>query len=359
MFVENKIKYFEKDICKILSQLVHHIHPKIIEVIQKKNNEEFVYFEKLFGDKINVNDYLFEGSACVFPGVKRYVSGKGKKKSYNPEFKAIIDDNTFPRHLWCFLENGKTYNGPNWRDSGLGEFELAHIFTHKQTELTFEQNFFSKVDSALDPSGDFSCACNVVLLPKGTVRPTDNSEIIKAVFYKRYIELYGESPLNGRSDFIDALVPSWYCELKWNLPVLPSNWEVNLDKLLTYRTDRLTKLLNKTHPKNISTKAELMDWRELLNKIKTEVPEGRIITYKELALWAFGKPTGTQAIVAMLKAAVNDNSKNAIYTNRVVPESGNLSDPNGQISQLITEGVPVSNKKIEPTSDIVIRFTNP
>jgi len=101
-----------------------------------------------------------------------------------------------------------------------------------------------------------------------------------------------------------------------------------------------------------------MNWRELLNKVKTEVPEGRIITYKELALWAFGKPTGTQAIVAMLKAAVNDNSNNAIYTNRVVPESGNLSDPNGQISQLIAEGVSINNKKIESVSGRVIRLAN-
>ena len=115
----NKIKEFEKELCNILSQLCHHIHPRIIKQIQKANNNEYDNFKKLFNNIIDVDNYLFHGSACVFPGVRRYVSGKGKKKQYNHDYKAIIDDNTFPRHLWCFLVNNKTYNGPNWKESGL------------------------------------------------------------------------------------------------------------------------------------------------------------------------------------------------------------------------------------------------
>ena len=245
MFVKNKIKDYEKDISIILAHLANHIHPKIIAAIQERNIAEYEYFRDLFADRVDVDDYLFDGSACVFPGVKRYVSGKGKKRAYNPEYLAIIDDNTFPRHVWCFLENGKTYNGPNWRDTGLGEFELAHVFTHKDTELEFEKQFFSEVKPNLNPYGDFSCACNVVLLPKGTVRPTDNSEAIKAIFYKRYIDLYGEIPLNGRNGFDNSSVPEWYSELEWNNPVLPADWKHNIDKLLDYRTGRITGLMNK------------------------------------------------------------------------------------------------------------------
>jgi len=245
MFIENRIREFEKDICSILAQLAFHIHPKIVEKIQKRNSEEFNYFKELFDNRININHYLFDGSACVFPGVRRYVSGQGKKKAFNPEYSAIIDDNTFPRHIWCFLENGKTYNGPNWRDTGLGEFELAHVFTHKESEIEFEKQFFSFVNENLQPYGDFSCACNVTLLPKGTVRPTDNSKAIKAAFYKRYISLYGESPLNGRNGFNDDLVPNWYNDLSWNEVPLPHDWEANTEKLLKYRTKRITELMNK------------------------------------------------------------------------------------------------------------------
>ena len=132
---ENKINEFEYDICKILTQLCYHIHPKIIRRIQEENEKQYKFFENLFADYITIENYFFAGSACVFPGIRRYVSGQGKKKQYNKEYKAIIDDNTFPRHLWCFLVNNKTYNGPNWKESGLNQYELAHIFTHKHSEL--------------------------------------------------------------------------------------------------------------------------------------------------------------------------------------------------------------------------------
>lgn len=242
----NKIEDFEGDICSILSQLAYHVHPKIIQKIQEANRSEFQYFADLFADKIDVSNYLFDGSACVFPGVRRFVSGKGIKKTYNPSYRAIIDDNTFPRHIWCFLQNGKTYNGPNWKKSGLGAFELAHIFTHKESEISFERLFFQTLHEELLPYGDFTCACNVILLPKGTVRPTDNSKVIKAVFYMRYIELYGETPLNGRTGFNKSLVPDWYEDLVWNEPPLPEDWEQGIEALLKYRTERIAGILGRT-----------------------------------------------------------------------------------------------------------------
>lgn len=240
----NRIEEFEQDICSILAQLSHFIHPEIIHRVQARNKEESNYFGDLFSDKIDVTNYLFEGSACVFPGVRRYESGKGQRKKYNAEFSAIIDDNTFPRHLWCYLENGKGYSGPNWKATNLSEFELAHIFSHKARELEFESAYFDDVDQELVPYGEFTCVCNVILLPKGTVRPTDNSKAIKSAFYKRYIDLYGEEPLNGRKGFRHELVPDWYNSLTWIEPQLPPNWEDNLERLLKYRTKRITHLLN-------------------------------------------------------------------------------------------------------------------
>ena len=230
-----------------MAQLAFHVHPKIIEMIQARNREEYDYFAELFADKIDIGHYLFDGSACVFPGVKRYVGGggRGKRDSYNADGRAIIDSNEFPRHLWCFLKIGKGYNGPNWKNSGLNEFELAHVFAHKESELEFEKQFFASMDKSLQPYGDFTCACNVVLLPRGTVKPTDKSEAIKAAFYKRYVCLYGESPLNGRSGFNDSLVPDWYDELEWNEIPLPPDWELNIEKLLEYRTKRITDIMRK------------------------------------------------------------------------------------------------------------------
>lgn len=243
MNIKNRVDEFEFDIGSILAQLSYHIHPRIVEYIQSRNNEEYGDFKTLFNNRVEIAHYLFDGSACVFPGVRRYVAGQGKRGSYNQNYRAIIDDNTFPRHIWCFLSNGKTYSSPNWRETGLSEFELAHIFTHKESEIETEEALFDSIQSDLYPYSNFTCACNVVLLPKGMVRPTDNSRVIKAAFYQRYIDLYGEEPLIGRSGFRKSLVPDWYSELKWNDPPLPSDWRENTDRLLKYRTKRVTHLL--------------------------------------------------------------------------------------------------------------------
>ncbi len=245
MIIQNRISEFEFEICSILAQLAYHIHPAVVERIKAKNLAEYDYFSTLFRDKIDVSNYLFDGSACVFPGVRRYIAAQGAKRRYNPSYQAIIDDNVFPRYIWSFLLNGRAYSGPSWKETGLGEFELAHVFTHKKSEIEFEKQFFDSMQSDLRPHSDFTCACNVVLLPKGTVRPTDNSKAIKAAFFMRYVELYGEDTLIGRSGFKNSEVPSWYGDLGWNQPCLPPDWKENIDRLLKYRTNRITHILSK------------------------------------------------------------------------------------------------------------------
>ena len=246
MLFENKIVHFEEEIAVVLAQLAHFVHPDIVKKIQERNQKERPVFEQLFSGKIEVAEYLFSGSACVFPGVRRRVARRGKRFEYNPDDKAILDGNRFPRHLWAYLVCGRGYSARMWKDTQLDKFELAHVFAHKKDETKLEKKFFDKFDACVKPYGNFTCAANVVLLPKGTVRPTDNSKTIKGVFFKRYIKLYGDTPLNGRSGFEHAEVPGWYEELKWNEPVLPDNWEKAVEDLLQYRTKRLRALLNRS-----------------------------------------------------------------------------------------------------------------
>lgn len=242
--LENKVSRFEKDVASILSQLCYHIHPDIVKIVQEQNQNDYEYFKNLFEELIDVNSYLFCGSACIFPGVRRYSGKKNRNRGkYSSAYKAIMDDNLFPRHLWCYLSNRKSYSGPNWKESSLNVFELAHIFTHKESEVEFESSFFDKFDPSVSPFGNFTCACDVVLLSKGMVKPTDNSRVIKSVFYRRYIDLYGEEPLNGRSGFKTERVPDWYDSLIWNEPYKPSDWKLKLSDLMTYRKKRITNLL--------------------------------------------------------------------------------------------------------------------
>ena len=101
-----------------------------------------------------------------------------------------------------------------------------------------------------------------------------------------------------------------------------------------------------------------MNYADILTKLNAEVPAGKVTTYKELSLWAYEHPNGTQAVVSMLNAAVNESSENALLTNRVVPESGRLADPNGQITQLSKDGVPVVGGVVSMQDAKVVRFSN-
>ncbi|MYD59589.1 MAG: hypothetical protein F4W91_00955 [Gemmatimonadetes bacterium] len=46
--------------------------------------------------------------------------------------------------------------------------------------------------------------------------------------------MYGEAPLNGRCKFNESLVPDWYGELLWNKPVLPEEWESNVEDVIAF-----------------------------------------------------------------------------------------------------------------------------
>ena len=121
-----------------------------------------------------------------------------------------------------------------WSRSGLSNFELAHVFGHKTDERTFEKKTFLSFDDTLNPYGLFTSASNVVLIPKGFAKPTDSMQSIKVCFYKRHLELYGNN-IVGLDHFDDSKVPTWYSEIKWLDPVLPSDWKTRIDNLLQYR----------------------------------------------------------------------------------------------------------------------------
>ena len=146
----------------------------------------------------------------------------------------ILNDNTFPRHIWTFLSMNKTYNGDRWKECKFDEFELAHIFGHKVDEKNLEKKVFKQYDEKKLPYALFTSASNVVLIPNGLMKPTDKFETVKIAFYKRHLELYGNN-LFSEKDFDETFAPDWYSDIVWNEPVLPDNWQEKIDNLLNYR----------------------------------------------------------------------------------------------------------------------------
>lgn len=241
MVFEDNSKSVEKELAMLLGRVSHHIHPKIVKLIQSKNKELLNEFKCYCHPKLNYLDFFYEGSDSTFPGVRRPINKEKVdkwKNRINESDGTIFNDNTYPRHIWAFLTIQKSYSSKTWIESGLNAFELAHIFGHKKDEQELEKKVFEYFDNDFNPYALFTSASNVVLIPKGLTKPTDNMESIKLCFYQRHIELYGQY-FKGIKGFKKELLPSWYSQIEWLDPILPINWEENIQKLIIYRNNHL------------------------------------------------------------------------------------------------------------------------
>src|SRR5690606_37610987 len=205
----------QRDLASILGKITHHIHPDIVKVIEEENQKFKDDFARFRNPKCSVEAFLYERSDCVFPGFRRPVNkqkGSGWKNNILEEDGTILNDNTFPRHIWAYMTKNRAYAGGlsgMWASSGLDKFELAHVFAHKTDGRKFERKVFGTVSNDVEPYGLFTSASNVVLIPKGFAKPTDHMFSIKICFYQRHLELYGNN-LSGLSDFRESMLPEWY-----------------------------------------------------------------------------------------------------------------------------------------------------
>lgn len=234
----------EKDLAVLLGKITHHIHPDIVHYIADENLKYRGVFEKICHKKCVVDSFFYSKSDCVFPGYRRPINSEKMEKwknNINDVDGTIFNDNTLPRNLWSFLAVNRAYSGGkkgSWASSGLDKFELAHIFAHKADERGLEKEVFLNENPMAEPYGMFTSASNVVLIPKGFAKPTDQMKNIKISFYKRHLELYGNN-LIGLDDFDERQVPKWYDEIRWKIPDVPGNWNSRISKLLEYRIRHL------------------------------------------------------------------------------------------------------------------------
>lgn len=234
----------QKNLAIILGAITHHIHPDIVQEIEVENEkfkEEFIQFGH---PKCRVEAFFYERSDCVFPGFRRPINkekSSGWKNNIYNEDGTVLNDNTFPRHIWAYMAENRAYAGGQtgmWARSGLDRFELAHVFAHKTDERNFERKAFAEVCNDVEPYGLFTSASNVILIPKGYAKPTDHMTAIKYCYYQRHFELYGNN-LIGLRGFQESLLPDWYSDIQWLKPVLPDDWRAKVKNLLKYRNKYL------------------------------------------------------------------------------------------------------------------------
>ena len=76
----NKLKQEQRNIALSIARLCHHAHPEIVQKIRVANEKEREKLAQILPTVVNITDYFHKGSACVFPGVRRFIGRLNKKE---------------------------------------------------------------------------------------------------------------------------------------------------------------------------------------------------------------------------------------------------------------------------------------
>ena len=184
-------------LAKIVMPYVHFLNPEIVAAIVKDNElhrEE--WSNKLKARGINPEAYLWEHSACAFPGVRRYAGsreialyrGQAKKDDTKFEQALRLDDNDCPKQIWSFTFRRKPF--PKHGPKG---YALAHLADHKMHGNRFELDFdVVEGRSQSELFGLYSCPTNAVFIPTSMIKPTDFGVQLRNLLLRRSEYLYGE-----------------------------------------------------------------------------------------------------------------------------------------------------------------------
>ena len=235
-------------LAQVLAPLVRFLHPAIIGAIAGDNRRHRAeWSERLNALGIDPAIYLWDGSPCAFPGVRRHAGSREiavfRKQSMpdTPPAQCLaLDDNDYPKHLWAFVFTGRAF-----RKQGPVGYQLAHLFDHKAHGNRWQKELDVPKGVAEPPPlfGLFTSAANAAYLPAAFLRPTDFSWTLRALVQRRALELYGDvcrivpPPLEVKA-YDD---PIWPLErFGWSAP---AGDLTHVPAFLTFRRERMNALI--------------------------------------------------------------------------------------------------------------------
>lgn len=223
-------------LARVLTPFVKFLHPDIVATVVEDNQRHLPdWRSKLDEVDVDSNIYLWNGSPCAFPGVRRY-AGKEERNSFrdrkNFPHCLQLDDNNCPKHLWAFVFTDRPFRPP-----GPPGYALAHLADHQEYNKDRSREEFS-LDCQADPPplyGLFTSPANTAYVPNNLLRPTDFSKPLRALLLKRAYRLYGKictlapPPLTEKALDDFAWDPA---DFTWGDPVGDAR---NVDPFLEYR----------------------------------------------------------------------------------------------------------------------------
>jgi len=233
-------------LAKITTAYARFLHPDIVRRLVADNElHRGGWSERLRSHGINADLYLWENSACLFAGVRRYAGSteiaqhRGRLEAGKPIEALVLDDNDYPKHIWSFV-----FNGHPFRKRGRSGYSLAHLVDHKVYKNRQTQELNDTGESE-PPAlfGLYTSVTNTVYLPNNLMRPTDFSPEIRGLIQRRAHALYGGfcNLLPPHRAFRTDATNLWALEeFEWAEPVGATD---NLPAFLHFRETRMEALL--------------------------------------------------------------------------------------------------------------------
>lgn len=179
---------------KMTTKYIRFLHPQIVEAVANDNyRQREAWCYELEARGIDPELYLWEGSPCAFPGVRRYTgTGEhGRLRDKNDDYSDIgdviaIDDNNYPKHIWSFVLRDTQFSTP-----GPEGYRLAHLIDHKDYKNRMRDELVSdSLDLSIALPGLYTCPSNTVFICSGLLLPTDFNAALRSLMQRRALHLY-------------------------------------------------------------------------------------------------------------------------------------------------------------------------
>jgi hypothetical protein len=231
---------------------VRFLNPDIIRALVEDNERNRgPWIDVLETRGISRAAYLWPGSPCAFPGVRRYAGsreiaahrGHTRLDENRPLNALALDDNDYPKQIWSFV-----FRGVQFSKFGPEGYALAHLADHKDHGNRFGQDFevTEGEDIPRPLFGLYTCPSNTVYIPVSLIKPTDFVGTVRALLVRRAQQLYGSfcSILPPFLRIPETVSTEWnVTEFKWSDPVGTTR---HVPAFLEFRNARLRSLIEAT-----------------------------------------------------------------------------------------------------------------
>lgn len=235
-------------LARIITKYVRFLHPEIVEALVEDNMKHMAEWKEMPKKRsVDPSQYLWEGSPCSFPGIRRHSGTKEinafRSRTLDFQNAIALDDNSYPKQIWSYV-----FRDAGFANYGPEGYQLAHLVDHKDTYGRLSVELVSENGNAIEAiPGLFTCPTNTAYVPTDFLKPTDFEGNLRNLLQRKAFELYSGvcAPLPPGIQIASSHETGWGIEdFEWADPVGTLD---HMDDFLRYRQEKLTSLFDARH----------------------------------------------------------------------------------------------------------------